>query len=166
MKPAWDKLIAEYKGEGVIADVDCTKEQALCSTAGVQGYPTIKYGTVSDLQAYNGGRDFDSLMKFANENLGPSCGPANLDLCDADQKTAIDAAMAKDAATLEAEIKAGDEAITKAGTDFGAAVKKLQSEYEGLQKAKDEKIAEVKASGLGLLKTVRAHKAGAGKKEL
>jgi len=166
MKPAWDKLMAEYKGDGLIADVDCTKEQALCSQAGVQGYPTIKYGQTSDLQAYNGGRDFDSLKKFADENLGPSCGPANLDLCSAEEKAAIDAAMAKDAATLEAEIKAGDEAIAKAGTDFEAEVKKLQSAYEGLQKAKDEKIAEVKSSGLGLLKTVRAHKAKAGKGEL
>jgi len=33
------------------------------------------------LGGYKGGRDFDSLKEFAEENLGPACGPANLDLC-------------------------------------------------------------------------------------
>merc|ERR1711924_165360 len=63
-------------------------------------------------------------MKHANENLGPTCGPANLDLCDEKQKSDIDAAMAKSTADLDAEIKAGDDAMAKAGTDFEAAVKK------------------------------------------
>ena len=39
MKPDWDKLGAEYDGSSVvIGDADCTKEQALCSDYGVQGY--------------------------------------------------------------------------------------------------------------------------------
>lgn len=84
MKPAWDKLIEEFKDSptSLVADVDCTAAgQDLCQTKGVQGYPTIKYGDPTDLQDYQGGRDFDSLKKFASENLGPSCSPANLDLC-------------------------------------------------------------------------------------
>jgi len=167
MKPAWDKLMTEYKGEGLIADVDCTKEQAICSGAGVQGYPTIMYGSTSNFEKYNGGRDFDSLMKHANENLGPSCGPGdNIKLCDDKDKAAIEAAMAKSDADIEAEIKAGDDATAKAGSDFEAAVKKLQAEYEGLQKTKEEKIAEIKASGLGILKTVKAYKAAGKKSEL
>ena len=39
---------------------------------------------------WQGGRDYDALSAFAKENLGPSCGPANLDLCDADQKAEIE----------------------------------------------------------------------------
>jgi len=35
-------------------------------------------------------------------------------------------------------------------------VKDLQARYEGLQKAKDATIAEVKASGLGLMQSVAA----------
>merc|ERR1712151_221729 len=84
MKPDWDKLIAEYKGHAttLIADVDCTTGgQSLCEEVGVRGYPTIKYGDPADLQDYNGGRSYDDLKSFADENLGPSCGPANLDLC-------------------------------------------------------------------------------------
>merc|ERR1719454_1535817 len=66
----------------LIADMDCTTEgKALCDKNGVRGYPSIKYGEVSELKDYNGGRTFDDLKKFAEENLGPTCGPANLDLC-------------------------------------------------------------------------------------
>jgi hypothetical protein len=89
MKPAWDKLTAEFKDSktALIADVDCTAGgKELCNSIGVRGYPTIKYGDPNNLEDYKGGRDFDALKKFAEENLGPTCGPANLDLCDAEKK--------------------------------------------------------------------------------
>merc|ERR1719440_2073557 len=74
----------------VIADVDCTADgQSLCEQHEVQGYPTIKYGDPGDLKDYNGGRSLDDLRKFAQENLGPTCGPENLDLCDEAKKTKI-----------------------------------------------------------------------------
>merc|ERR1719298_156529 len=74
----------EYKDSttSLVADVDCTTEgKDLCETHGVQGFPTIKYGDPSDLKDYSGGRDFDSMKKFADENLGPQCGPEHMDLC-------------------------------------------------------------------------------------
>jgi len=67
----------------LIADVDCTAAgKPLCDANGVKGFPSIKYGDPTDLQDYQGGRDYDSLKKFAEENLKPMCSPANLDLCD------------------------------------------------------------------------------------
>ena len=67
--------------------VDCTAAgKELCQEYGVQGYPTIKYGDPDDLQDYQGGRDLDSLKKFASENLGPVCGINNMELCDAEKK--------------------------------------------------------------------------------
>ena len=58
-------------------------------------------------QDYQGGRDFSSLKKFAEENLGPplghmpklfmtsrTCGPANLDLCSEEMKKKIEGYMA------------------------------------------------------------------------
>merc|ERR1712039_628745 len=89
LKPDWDKLMEEFKDSptSLVADVDCTAGgKDLCDKNGVKGYPTIKYGDVSDLQDYQGGRSFDDLKKFAEENLGPSCGPTNLDLCSAEVK--------------------------------------------------------------------------------
>merc|ERR1711920_75509 len=92
MKPDWDKLAAEYKDSTTIGvyDVDCTAGgKAKCDEVGVRGYPTIKYGDPDDLQDYKGGRSFADLKKFT-EGLGPQCGPANLDLCDAEKKTKIE----------------------------------------------------------------------------
>merc|ERR1719316_1107430 len=89
MKPAWDKLMKQFKDSAtvLVADVDCTAGgEALCQEVGVEGYPTIKYGDPSDLQDYEGGRDFEELKKFASE-LGPMCSPANIDVCeDAEKK--------------------------------------------------------------------------------
>ena len=93
MKPAWDQLGDEFAGSKtvIIADVDCTVEKDLCSKYGVRGYPTIKTFTGNpDGDAYEGGRDFDALKKFADESLGPSCSNDNIDLCDDDQKKILD----------------------------------------------------------------------------
>ncbi|CAJ1413208.1 unnamed protein product, partial [Effrenium voratum] len=78
LKPDWDKLMDEFNGSpgSVVADVD-----------------------------YQGGRDFDSLKKFAEENLGPTCGPANLDLCSAEVKKKVESFMAMSLDRLEGKIR-------------------------------------------------------------
>merc|ERR1712039_127009 len=91
-KPDWDQLMSDFQGHPsiLVGDVDCTAEgKSKCDEVGVRGYPTIKYGDPDDLQDYKGGRDFAALKKFTSE-LGPQCGPANLDLCDEEKKAKID----------------------------------------------------------------------------
>merc|ERR1712194_311390 len=98
---------AEFKGSAsaLVGDVDCTESgKDLCEKHGVQGFPTIKSGDPNDLQAYEGGRDFASLKKFAEENLGPQCDPDHMDLCDDKKKKSIEKYMAMSAADLEAKI--------------------------------------------------------------
>ena len=78
MKPDWDQLGAEYASSSsvVIADVDCTVEQDLCSDYDVRGYPTIKYFTAETPEKgadYSGGRSFDDLKKFVEEELEVKC---------------------------------------------------------------------------------------------
>ena len=78
MKPAWDQLGDEYASSSsvVIADVDCTVEQDLCSDYDVKGYPTIKYFTAeTDPKGadYSGGRDFDGLKQFVSDELEVKC---------------------------------------------------------------------------------------------
>jgi hypothetical protein len=168
MKPAWDKLIAEFQDSktALVADVDCTAGgQSLCTEVGVRGYPTIKYGDPNSLEDYKGGRDFDSLKKFAEENLGPSCGPANMDLCDADKKAQIEKFMAMSAGDLEAAIKEKTEAMEKLETDFKSFVEGLQKQYSDANEKKDKDVEEIKNSGLGLMKSVAAHSKSA-KEEL
>merc|ERR1719271_1817311 len=100
--------MGEFSGNpsALVADVDCTTEgQSLCEKTGVQGYPTIKYGDPGDLKDYEGGRSYEDLEKFAEENLGPTCGPANLDLCDAKKKKKVEEYMAMSLDKLEGKMR-------------------------------------------------------------
>ena len=142
----------------LVGDADCTADgKALCDKIGVRGYPTIKYGDPNNLEDYKGGRDFDSLKKFAEENLGPSCGPANLDLCDDDKKAQIAKFSAMSAADLDTAIEEKGTAMAKLETDFKEFVEGLQKQYTEANEKKDKDVAEMKASGLGIMKSVAAH---------
>jgi hypothetical protein len=170
MKPAWEKLENDADvlkmATAVVGDMDCTVHKDTCGKMGVQGYPTIKHGSTDDLQDYSGGRDFDALLAFAKENLGPVCSPANVDLCDDDQKAAIEEAMALSADDLDSKIKEKEEELTAAETNFKDEVAKLQANYEKLTKDKDAALKAVKDSGLGVLKSVKAAKSKESKEEL
>jgi len=166
MKPAWDKLMAAFADSktALVGDADCTADgKTLCNTVGVRGYPTIKYGDPNDLQDYKGGRDFDALQKFAEENLGPTCGPNNLDLCDDAKKDEIKKLQALSTSELDAQIKSNEEALEKAESDFKSFVEGLQKQYEEANKKKEADVEAVKSGGLGMMKAVRASK---GKEEL
>jgi hypothetical protein len=171
MKPDWDRLMGDFKGHAtaVVADVDCTAEgKPLCDSNGVQGFPTIKHGDPSALEDYEGGRSYDDLKKFADENLKPNCSPSNIDLCDDDKKAEIEKLQAMDGAELKKLIKEKEDGIAAAEKSFEKSVKKLQRKYERLQKKKEAAIAEIKESGLGLMKAVAANagKAASDKEEL
>jgi len=160
MKPAWDRLMREFEESetALVADVDCTADgKPLCSKVGVKGYPTLKYGDPNNLEDYKGGRDYDDLLTFAKENLGPTCGPDNMDLCNAEEKGKIETIMAKGLETLNAEIKEIDDTIQNAEDTFEKEVKKLQEAYEQLTKDKEETVSAAKDEDLGLMKAVRAH---------
>jgi len=92
----------------LIADSDCTAGgKSLCEKHSIGGYPTIKWGDPNDMQDYKGGRSYDDLKKFAEESLGPSCGPGdNIELCDAETKAKINKYVSMSAAgKLEDKIK-------------------------------------------------------------
>jgi len=148
----------ESSTTALVADVDCTTEgKDLCTKVGVKGYPTLKYGDPNNLEDYKGGRDYDDLLTFAKENLGPTCGPSNMDLCDDEQKEKIETIQAKGIEKLEAEIKELDDSIQAAEKHFEDEVKKLQETYEQLNKDKEAAVNAAKEQDLGLMKTVRAH---------
>jgi len=151
----------EYKGSGtaLVADVDCTAAgKDLCETHGVRGYPSIKWGDPSSMEDYEGGRTLADLQKWSAENLKPVCSPANLDLCDDDKKKEIKDLQAMPADDLAAKIEEKKGEIKTAEDTFSDALKELQAKYERLQKEKDEGIAAIKASGLGLMSAVLASK--------
>jgi len=161
----WNK--GDRAKTSLIADVDCTSDtgKPLCEKVGVEGFPTIKWGDVSNMEKYEGGRDYDALKKFAKENLKPMCSPANIDLCDDEKKAEIAAFQALSADDLAAKIEEKKTEMKTAEDTFTEAVKALQDTYSQLQKDKDEAVAAVKASGLGLMQAVQAT-AAKGKEEL
>merc|ERR1712064_40053 len=105
--------------------------------------------------------------KFAKDNLKPMCSPSNLDLCDEDKKKEIAELQALPADELSAKIEAEKTKMKEATEFFDAEVKKLQDTSQKLETEKKEKIAAVKASGLGLMQAVQAAaKKTGGKEEL
>lgn len=109
MKPAWDQLGGEYAGSSsvLIADVDCTADgEELCSKFQIGGYPTIKYFVDGDMegQDYQGGRDFDSLKSFTEENLEVKCDISNPVDCSDKEKGYIAKMKAKSAEDRSSQI--------------------------------------------------------------
>ena len=169
MKPDWEKLAQEWDGHavGLVAEVDCTTEgKPLCDANGVRGFPTLKFGDPSNLEDYQGGRDFNSLKKFAEENLKPVCSPSNLDLCDDEKKKQIEDYMKMSMSDLDSKIAEFEAKLEEAEETFKAEVAKLQATYQQLSEDKDAKLAAVKDAGLGIAKSVKIAKAKAGTDEL
>mmetsp|Transcript_143527 Transcript_143527/g.250290 ORF Transcript_143527/g.250290 Transcript_143527/m.250290 type:complete len:199 (+) Transcript_143527:191-787(+) len=169
MKPDWDKLMGEFDGSpsSLVADVDCTGAgQPLCEKNGVQGYPSIKWGDPSDLQDYKGGRSFDDLKKFADENLGPTCGPKNLDLCNDKEKAQIKKFTKMDLDELEMDIEEGDakiksieEASKKKSDGLQSKISDLQSKIQKENRKKDSAVeAKNKELNMKFKKAVAAKK--------
>jgi len=108
MKPAWDQLGDEYASSSsvVVADVDCTVHQDLCSDYDVKGYPTIKYFTAESGEKgedYNGGRTFDDLKKFVEDTLEVKCLLADTSGCSEKEVDFMTKWKAKDKADVVAQ---------------------------------------------------------------
>lgn len=162
MKPAWDELGDEFINSKtvIIGDVDCTTDEnrPLCERYGVTGYPTIKYftgETAEDGDVYEGQRDFDALLAFADDNLGPSCSAATLEVCDEEQKAILNKYLAMTAAERKAIVDDVDKSIADLEENFKAGVAELQATFAKLQREKDDRVKSVNSIDLQLLRNIR-----------
>tara|TARA_B110001452_G_scaffold265862_1_gene271387 strand:+ start:15 stop:677 length:663 start_codon:yes stop_codon:yes gene_type:complete len=157
MKPAWDTLMSDFEGSDsvLVADVDCIGDgKELCNEVGVQGFPTIKFGNPSNLEDYKGGRDVDSLKKFASD-LKPACDIETLENCSDDQKETVEHLKATSVEDLKAKVKEEAKDRKSAETEFENAVKKLQANYQTLVSGKEKSLADIKAKyNVGMVKAV------------
>eukprot|EP00804_Cyclotella_cryptica_P015139 CCRYP_000696-RB/>CCRYP_000696-RB protein AED:0.01 eAED:0.01 QI:378/1/1/1/1/1/2/206/171 len=158
MAPDWEKLMADFEGSAtqLVAEFDCTADghQAMCEEYGVQGFPTLKYGDPSDLQDYQGPRQYEELKAFADENLKPVCSVANIDLCEGEKKEMIEKFLKMSEDDLTKLIEAEDEKIASAQANFEAELETLQDTYQNLQAEMQMGIEEIKKGGLSLMKSV------------
>lgn len=157
MKPAWDKLMKEWnKGDQakhtVVADVDCTTEKGkrLCELLGIGGFPTIKWGDVSNLEDYKGPREYADLKKFAKEKLKPMCGPANLDVCNDEERKVIKEIEAMPDQLMDILMEDRRKQLQEAGEEYQKRYDELKAEYENIKKVRDEKEAAIMRKGVGL----------------
>jgi protein disulfide-isomerase A6 len=145
LKPTWDELadaLAE-QDDVLVVDVDCTEDgnKDLCAQYDVKGFPTVKYFTGSTGakgEDYNGGRTLEALREFVDANLGPSCGPDTLDLCNDAQRVHLDAATALPPEELDVVILAQEAAVAANDAAFKDAVAGLQTQYEELSRVRGE----------------------------
>eukprot|EP01062_Namystynia_karyoxenos_P009955 TRINITY_DN1351_c0_g3_i1.p1 TRINITY_DN1351_c0_g3~~TRINITY_DN1351_c0_g3_i1.p1 ORF type:complete len:224 (+),score=124.23 TRINITY_DN1351_c0_g3_i1:89-673(+) len=110
MKPDWDKLMGEFETSSsvIVADVDCTSDggKPICDEKGVQGFPTIKYYKDGDTKGadYNGGREFDALLKFTKESLERPCDVNDPKECTDKEKEFIEKMKAKGADEIKKQL--------------------------------------------------------------
>ncbi len=161
MKPAWDSLMTEYADSDkiLIADVDCINAgKPLCEANGVQGFPTLKYGSGTSLEDYKGGRDLSALQAFASE-LKPGCDVVTLENCDDAAKTVVKDWLPLALDVLEAKVVDHDQAKETIEGTFRTGVEGLQKQFEKMSSTKDEQLAELAAkTNLGVLRSIIAHK--------
>jgi len=108
MKPDWDKLGTEYadRDDVLIGDADCTASgQSLCTAQKVSGYPTIKYFDSEGEHSYSGGRSYDALKKFVEDNLVQQCLVDDQSNCSDKEKKYIAKMQAKGEAAVAKQIK-------------------------------------------------------------
>jgi len=139
----------------LIAEVDCEgKGEDLCGSLGIEGYPSLKYGDVNQLEDYIGTFGFDELLEFVGKNLAPICSPAHLDLCSADQKKKIDTMYNQGIDKLEATLS---EFEKKVESTESYHEKQMDQMYEAYEKKYDKLLGD-KEKNLQALKEKNDYK--------
>lgn len=144
MKADWDKLATTYKDAKniVIADVDCTAGgKDLCGKHGVKGFPTIKVYKQGKAEAYNGGRDFNSLKQFVekNFNTGPACSIGAKSECSKEELAILEESEKMSGEERRAKIKEVEDSIK--------AKKAQAKELEAEAKKLTETLGIIKLGG-------------------
>eukprot|EP00588_Corethron_pennatum_P008494 CAMPEP_0194265722 /NCGR_PEP_ID=MMETSP0169-20130528/864_1 /TAXON_ID=218684 /ORGANISM="Corethron pennatum, Strain L29A3" /LENGTH=210 /DNA_ID=CAMNT_0039006243 /DNA_START=55 /DNA_END=687 /DNA_ORIENTATION=+ len=82
MKPDWDALADMYGSDAatlhtgttpLVADVNCSEEEELCSIVGMDGFPKLKYYLRGEEHDYDGPRSLEGLDGFVRDNLLSKC---------------------------------------------------------------------------------------------
>ncbi|CAB9521343.1 Protein disulfide isomerase [Seminavis robusta] len=162
MEDAWDDLgdvFANSKSK-LIGEVDCTDDNAreLCASEDVTGFPTLKWGSVFDLQEYGGPRDFENLKKFADKNLKPQCSPTHMQLCDKTTRREIRRLQKLSVTALDKEMDDKLEEVNKLERDFQTAVADLETQYETATAQRDADKKQLGSGDLILMKAVLAQR--------
>lgn len=92
LHPTWEQLaeMMNVKEDPllIVAKVDCTKYQQLCTENKVSGYPTLKFfklGTTEPTK-FHGSRDLPTITAFIQEQLGDNEEPEDVDAIESTEE--------------------------------------------------------------------------------
>ena len=69
VKPEWERLMREYKGDVKLEAVDCSENRpAIAKRLKVEGFPSFILSKAGKNLEYDGDRTASGLMEFLNEN--------------------------------------------------------------------------------------------------
>jgi len=166
MEPAWAELAEIYEGSAtaVIGEVDCRGPgEDLCIKLNIDDdFPTLMYGDPENLKHYTGSFEYYALVAFAGVNIEAICGPANVNLCSAEDKKKIDSMLAQGIETLREKIDNVESVIHTTQSKFEDEIEKLYEDIEGkynkLLLAKEHALDELRdKNDIGLMRTVLDH---------
>jgi len=71
LKPVFDEVATQVAGKYVIAKVDCTVENDLCSQHNVRGYPTVAFFKNGNKKEFDGPRTTEGIISWLDKKSGP-----------------------------------------------------------------------------------------------
>ena len=151
MESVWKELgdlvggTSSSKKSKLIGEIDCTSPQSesICHDFGVQSYPTIKYGSIYNLQDYEGPRTNLAVLKsFVDQQLKPRCGLQHIQLCDRPTRKEIRRLQSLSLTELDAELLSMTETYNQISKDFESFVDDLEVQYAKAEKIKDKKLED------------------------
>ncbi|KAG7096483.1 hypothetical protein E1B28_003913 [Marasmius oreades] len=72
LAPVWKQLAKALQQKLVVAEVNCENYGSLCTSQGIDGYPSLQYYTAGSKTEYTGGRKVEQLKSFAEKANGAS----------------------------------------------------------------------------------------------
>ncbi|CAK9036499.1 unnamed protein product [Durusdinium trenchii] len=108
-------------------------------------------------QDYKGARDYEALNNFTKVNLGPSCGPERLELCDEMRRKQIEELLALPMSELKYKIKRKEDQIAAAEKELKGFIAKLEKKYDEAVQVQEKKQKAIKQGGLNIMKAVQAY---------
>mmetsp|Transcript_9932 Transcript_9932/g.12586 ORF Transcript_9932/g.12586 Transcript_9932/m.12586 type:complete len:218 (+) Transcript_9932:43-696(+) len=149
MAPDYEKVASTSSSPDIIiAEVDCTNDinNSLCSSHGIQSFPTLKYGNPSSLSDYDGGRDYASMKDFV-QTIKVPCSLLNLEKCSKEEKMSIEEIKKMSDEEIAKEIQAVESILAKEDERLQGLTMKLQEKFEGMMKDHEERMNEMKVKG-------------------
>ncbi|KAL3930758.1 MAG: hypothetical protein SGPRY_001402 [Prymnesium sp.] len=107
---------------------------------GVEGYPTIKYFNPpdDDGESYEGERDEESLVEFANTKLGPGCSIQQPQYCTAEEKKKLEEVIAMPEEERANELASLTAILKEKEKEHEELLERLQQQYEDSSKALED----------------------------